>query len=169
MKKRYNQRHKPIHFNVGDYVYLRLWKAYNIPTNKSTTRKLGQAYAGRFRMLERVGRLAYRLDLPSAMKLHNVISVELLEPAPKDVRDEGNPVLTVDDRFPEQQDRFDVEAILDKRVRAVGRSRKPVTFYLIRWKNAGPEHDEWVHERNAVGAEEKIADFEQQQATAAEH
>lgn len=33
-------------------------------------------------------------------------------------------------------------------------------YYLIRWKGLGPQHDEWVHERNAVGAEEKIAKFE---------
>lgn len=70
----------------------------------------------------------------------------------------------MDDRFPEDTDRFDVEAILDKQIRHLGRTRKPVPYYLIRWKGLGPQHDEWVHERNAVGAEEKIAEFERSRA-----
>jgi hypothetical protein len=53
----------------------------------------------------------------------------------------------------EEQDLFGVEAILDKKVSLCGRNRKPVTFYLIRWKGVGPEHDEWVHKKNTIGAE----------------
>jgi hypothetical protein len=154
IKKRYDQRHKPVHFSVADQVYLRLWKGYNIPANNLVSRKLGQQYVGPLRVLERISRLAYRLKLPPSLK--NVH----LEPAPVDVRDAGDHMPTTDDRFPTERDRFDVEAILDKKIRLCGRNRKPVTFYLIRWKNAGPEHDEWVHKRNAVGAENLISEFE---------
>jgi hypothetical protein len=55
---------------------------YTIPVNDAISRKLGQQYAGLFTVAERVGRLAYKLDLPPTWKVHPVISVQHLEPAP---------------------------------------------------------------------------------------
>lgn len=52
--------------------------------NAILSRKLGQQYAGLFTILERVGRLAYKLDLPPSWRVHNVISIQHLEPAPKE-------------------------------------------------------------------------------------
>ncbi|KAJ6043163.1 uncharacterized protein N7446_001359 [Penicillium canescens] len=67
IKKYYDRKHTPKHFCVGDKVLLRLGRGYDIPVNQ---------YAGRFTVLERVGRLAYRLDLPGTWKrVHPVISV----------------------------------------------------------------------------------------------
>ncbi|KAJ6090307.1 hypothetical protein N7486_009122 [Penicillium sp. IBT 16267x] len=47
-----------------------------------------------------------------------------------------------------------------KMVELRGRYRTPVTLYLIKWEGLGHEHDEWVRERDAVGAEELIQEFE---------
>ncbi|KAJ5398575.1 hypothetical protein N7465_009064 [Penicillium sp. CMV-2018d] len=64
MKEYYDRTHQPKHFAVGDKVLLRFWKGYNIPINDAYTKELGQQYAGCFTVLERIGRLAYRLPLP---------------------------------------------------------------------------------------------------------
>ena len=162
MKRQYDARHTPRHFSVGDKVLLRIGRGYNIPTNALISRKLGQQYAGLFTVLERVGRLAYRLDLPSAWKVHPVISVQHLEPAPfPDPFDrEAQDLLpTFDERFPNDTDRHDVAKVLDVRHRRIGRYRTPTTEYLIQWENMPIEQAEWVKERDAVGAEEKIAEF----------
>ena len=82
MKEYYDQHYRPIYFNVGDTVKLRLHKGYNVPGVKS--HKLGPQFCGPFEVIERIGQLVYRIKLPDNMKIHNVISVVMLEPCPKD-------------------------------------------------------------------------------------
>ncbi|OQE32977.1 hypothetical protein PENFLA_c001G01351 [Penicillium flavigenum] len=84
MKQRYDQRHTPMFFSTGDYVYLRLAQGaepgYILPS-RHVTRKLTQRHV-KCRVLERVGCLAYRLQLPPELAgAHPVISVQRLEGA----------------------------------------------------------------------------------------
>jgi len=44
-------------------------------------KKFGGQYAGPFKITERIGRLAYRLELPQNWKINDVISIDHLEPA----------------------------------------------------------------------------------------
>lgn len=81
MKRHYDSKHKPIFFNIGDYISLRLHRGYNIPGLSERNVKIEQQFAGPFKIIERVGQLAYRLELPPAMKVHPVISIAHLEPA----------------------------------------------------------------------------------------
>ncbi|KAJ5752832.1 hypothetical protein N7520_008426 [Penicillium odoratum] len=147
MKRRFDSAHRPIHFKVGDYVLLKLGDGYNIPANHRLPTKLGQRYVGRFRVLKRIGRLAYKLDLPSDWKIHPVISVAHLEPAPPGddpwerpqtvAVDTHDP--TFDARFPDEKELYDVQEILRKRTRLhPGRLPKSgirgsSTEYLLRW------------------------------------
>ena len=48
---------------VGDWVMLKLHKGYSIPSSAGITKKLTQQYIGPFCLLEKVGRLAYKLDV----------------------------------------------------------------------------------------------------------
>ncbi|KAJ5181998.1 hypothetical protein N7449_012145 [Penicillium cf. viridicatum] len=145
-------------------VLLRIGRGYNIPINDAISRKLGQQYTGLFTVIERVDRLAYRLQRPPTWKIYPVISVQHLEPAPSpdpfDREAADDPEPTYDERFPDDTDRHDVVAILDVRVRH-RRYRTPVTEYLIQWQGEPREQAQWVKERDAVGAEEKIAEFEE--------
>ena len=50
-------------------------------------KKIGEQYAGLFRVLEKVGRLAYKLELLSGWKIHLVFSIahlKLVEDLKKD-------------------------------------------------------------------------------------
>ena len=76
----YDQSHKPLDLAVGQYVLLRLHKGYHIPS--VTSRKLGAQRVGPFKIIEKIGGLAYRLELPPHWRIHPVISVTHLEPAP---------------------------------------------------------------------------------------
>lgn len=167
MKEQYDRGHQHISFEVGDYVYIRLFKGYNIAANAGLPKKIAQQYAGPFRVLARVGRLAYRLDLPASWNIHPVLSVAMLEPAPKISdpfnRDRNNAQPTHDERFPEDADRFNVERIMAKRVRRIGRARHEYTEYLVRWEGFDGSHDEWIRQEELDGAAEMIQQFEDRQ------
>ena len=162
MKEQYDKRHQPMHFEKGDKVLLRLHKGYNVPANKRLSRKLGQQFAGPFEVLQRVGRVAYRLDFPSKLKIHPVVSISQLEPFEEDPhgRWPDKPGPTIDEDFPEDGDRYEVERIVDRKVQLLGRKRKPVIKYLVRWKGYGSEDDWWLTKEQLEGAEDLVEGYD---------
>lgn len=140
MKEYYDSHHQPIFFNVGDLVKLRLHRGYEVP---GVSKKIGQQFVGPFKVLERIGRLAYRLQLPPTMRIHDVVSVAQLEPTtdpasdPYERRPPPPPTTVVDNGS-------DIERLIRKRSRHIGRSKTKLVEYLVRWKARGPEHDAWM-------------------------
>lgn len=57
----------PRHFcPTGDYFYLRLGHGYETQQSSVMPPKLAPRYVGRFKVVQLVGRLAYKLDLPQS-------------------------------------------------------------------------------------------------------
>ncbi|KAJ5675356.1 hypothetical protein N7462_008253 [Penicillium macrosclerotiorum] len=174
MKLYYDTHHKAIHFRVGDWVYIKLGAGYDIVANRQNIpRKLAQRYVGRFQIRERVGKLAYRLNLPLHWGIHPVISVAHLEAAPQGEdpwarRPADTHEPTFDARFPDET-RYDVDRILAKQIRkAPGRPRRDGTvtyrtYYLVRWAGQSAKEDCWITADEAVGAEDLIQEFEDSQ------
>lgn len=100
-------------------------------------------------MVERVGRLAYKLQLPPTMsRIHPVISIAHLEPAHPPQADpfqrapSEQPILADDgsiNRLP--------QALLNKREMR-RRNGGVFTQYLVRYQGLGAEYDQWVMDRN---------------------
>src|SRR5204862_7141015 len=80
MKYYYDRCHTATFLAPGDYALLRLHKGYDLPSELNS--KLSQQYAGPFKVLEKVGHLAYRLQLPDHWQIHDVFTIAQLEPAP---------------------------------------------------------------------------------------
>ena len=75
----------------GDWALLRLHRGYNILS--ATNRKLDQQYAGPFEVLERIGRLAYRLKISDHWKILDVFTIAQLVPDPEPGSDPyGRPI-----------------------------------------------------------------------------
>ena len=73
MKKYYDLKQKPKNFKVGNFVNLCLHRGYQFPVIKYI--EIGPQLIGPFKITKRIGKLVYRLDLPTHIKIHDVISI----------------------------------------------------------------------------------------------
>nr|GEZ87393.1 hypothetical protein [Tanacetum cinerariifolium] len=129
-------KRKPMEFQVGDKVMLKVspWKGV---VRFGKREKLNPRYVGPFNVLERVGDVAYKLDLPEELsKVHNTFHVSNLKKCHADeplaVPLDG---LHVDDKL-----HFDEEPveIMDREVKRLKRSQIPLV--KVRWNSKrGPE------------------------------
>lgn len=86
-KEHYNRSHKPLFMKVGDWAMIKFHKGYSILLSVGVIKKLIQQYVGPFRIVKRVGRLAYKLDVSNDWKNHLVFSITQLELAPSPAED----------------------------------------------------------------------------------
>ena len=123
---------------VGDHTYLKLQPCrQHSLKNQNVPHKLSPRFYGPFRFLEKVGSIAYKLDLPAGTAIHDTFHVSQLKlcpnpPAspstlPQYLQDVGTP------REPEK--------ILEKKM--VNRKNKAVTKVLVQWKGSSPEQATW--------------------------
>jgi hypothetical protein len=148
MKERFDTAHQPLQLKPGDWAFITLHHGYKIPGQGNP--KFSQQRTGPFVVREVYGKgNAYKLDLPDHWKIHPVISVEHLEPAPAPSADPferptpDHPPAIDDDAHADQ---WLVEKLLDRRIRRIGRYRKEITEYLVQWRGYGAEWNQWLRE-----------------------
>jgi hypothetical protein len=158
-KEYYDQRHRPITMDVGDMACIKLHKGYNLPGHPN--HKLTEQRTTPLRIKRRVGRLAYELELPPNWKIHPVISVTHLEPAPKVLdpfrrpRSDGQePVDNVEGDTDEWKS-YELERIVDHRF--YGRHRK--LEYLVKFKGWSNAHNDWYPEELLANAQELVDEY----------
>ncbi|GJR89348.1 putative reverse transcriptase domain-containing protein [Tanacetum coccineum] len=129
-------RRKPMEFNVGDMVMLKVspWKGV-IRFGKRG--KLSPRYVGPFKIIERIGPVAYRLELPEKLRgIHNTFHVSNLK---KCLADE-NLVIPLEEIQLDDKLHFIEEPveIMDREVKQLKQSRIPIV--KVRWNSRrGPE------------------------------
>ncbi|GJX94610.1 hypothetical protein Tco_0349196 [Tanacetum coccineum] len=135
-------RRKPMEFQVGDMVMLKVspWKGV-IRFGKHG--KLSLRYIGPFKIIERIGLVAYKLELPDKLHgIHNTFHVSNLK---KCLADE-NLVIPLDEIQLDDKLHFIEEPveIMDREVKQLKQSRIPIV--KVRWNSRrGPEYT-WERE-----------------------
>ena len=79
MKMQENKKRHDFQLEVGDLVLLKLqpYRQHSVSLRKN--QKLGMHFFGPFEVVERVGQVAYKLELPEVAHIYPVFHISLLE------------------------------------------------------------------------------------------
>ena len=136
----YDARHKPESFEEGSYVLL---STQNLRM-KGTPSKLRRRFAGPFKIIQRVGNQAYKLQLPDSWRIHNVFHVSLLKrwiaQHYRTAEATAQPELDLDLDQPKE---FEVEKIIRKRRVLKRNGRLSHYEYLTMWTGYPIEEATW--------------------------
>jgi hypothetical protein len=135
-----------VQYEVGEEVML---STMNLSMKMQGTSKLLPRFIGPFKVTKRIGTVAYRLDLPPELKIHNVFHVSLLKQYKPGGRKASKPLPILVDGVPE----FEVETILRHRRR--GKTKQ----YYIKWLGYGEEYNSWEPECNVRHCPERINEY----------
>ncbi|KAF5781372.1 putative nucleotidyltransferase, Ribonuclease H [Helianthus annuus] len=132
-----DKRRKPLEFQVGDRVLLKVspWKGV---VRFGKRGKLNPRYVGPFEIIEKIGKVAYKLNLPAELgAVHNVFHVSNLK---KCLLDETLIIplkeLTIDEQLHFVEEPVE---ITDRDVKALKHKRIPLV--RVRWNSKrGPEY-----------------------------
>jgi hypothetical protein len=137
-----NKRRRPLQFEVGDHVYLKVSPMKDMK-RFGVKGKLSPRYIGPFPILEKCGKVAYKLELsPSLVGGHDIFHISQLKKclkAPVDVVLPEVAPLEMDLTYPEHPIK-----ILDQKSRVI--RRKTIKFYKFQWSNHMEEEAIWDSE-----------------------
>jgi hypothetical protein len=142
MKKYADLKRTERQFAVGDLAYLKMQPYRETALGLRNALKLSSKYYGPFRILKKVGNVAYQLQLPEGTLLHDVFHVNQLKRhlGPKAVPNPKLPLLTPDGKV-----KIAPLAVLQYRQipRSAGEYDIPVPQWLIHWENLTPAEATW--------------------------
>lgn len=134
MKAQADGKRREVEYSVGDRVFLKLRPYRQTTVGHKRNEKLSPRFYGPFEVIERIGKVAYKLQLPATASIHPVFHVsqlkqvvgdqQVLTELPGDLATEVSPVL------------------LPERVLS-SRDRLGITEWLIKWVGLPEEEATW--------------------------
>lgn len=138
MEQKANAHRRELQLQIGDLVLVRLQPHRQISVAKRASQKLAKRYYGPFRVSERIGAVAYKLQLPEGCKVHPVFHISALKPYV------GNSAVYVASLPPDTIDNKPVStpiAILaDRFILKQGKKHYQI---LVQWSGCAPENSTW--------------------------
>jgi hypothetical protein len=137
-----DKRRRPLEFEVGDHVYLRVSPMKGV-RRFAFKGKLALHYISPYPIIDKYGSLSYQVELPSKPSgVHNVFHVSQLKRCLKRLID-----VVIEDTIPLEPDLTCKEystKILDQQDRVT--RNKTTQFYKVQWNDHSEDAATWEHE-----------------------
>ena len=151
-----NEKRTELTFDVGEQVLLSSANVTEDNQSNRPSRKLAPSFISPYTILECVGPVAYKLDLPPTLPIHPTIHISRLRPYSdplsfdplRPTPPQPPPVIVADN--PE----WEIEEILDKRI------KRKRTEYLVKWTGYDDKDNTWVLLKDMDNAMELVKEFE---------
>lgn len=140
-----NMSRRDVSFELGDEVML----STAILRKWDRAPKLLPKYVGPYKIIKVVSPVAYELDLPATMRIHNVFHISKLkayqESSDVQFPDRDQQVRPAPEIVDEENE-WEVEQIMNKKTR--NRRTGPKTYYLVKWKGYPISESTWEPEEH---------------------
>ena len=134
MKQQAYQHRNERSFEVGDWVFLRLKPYKQVSLKQSKKDK----YYGPYKVLQKIGTMAYKVELLASSRIHPIFHVSSL----KKVIGDKIPVQTILLELDEEEKIIlDPEVVTETRIYQL--RNRSISKYLIKWKNLPTEDSTW--------------------------
>ncbi|KAJ4786652.1 polyprotein [Rhynchospora pubera] len=133
MKTGYDRSHRDVSYSVGQWVLLRLNHRIAVGICHKANAKLAPRFYGPYKIVDRVGEVAYRLELPANARIHDVFHVSFLKPF------SGTPPATLLPLPPMQNGHVIREPSAVTNIRQQGNHIE----VLVEWKNHDKSDASW--------------------------
>lgn len=124
-------------FDVGMWVYVKLQPHRQVTIRLQKYTKLSAKYYGPFLIVERIGPVAYKLQLPSTSSIHPVFHVSQL----KRCKGHDHKIGALPTCNSEGLLSLELVAILDRKLGKL--NNKPAVYLLVQWANQSVEDATW--------------------------
>ncbi|KAA0050296.1 reverse transcriptase [Cucumis melo var. makuwa] len=159
MKKWADKKRRPKEYEIGEKVLVKLLLNQFKPLRK-VHKGLVRRYEGPFSIIERVGKAAYKVELPQKLKIHNIFHVSMLKPFHEDQEDPN--------RSETSQAPTGVVTEFDKKIKEILAERKirrrgvpSYSEYLILWEGLSESEASWEHEDVLWQFQQEIEKFKE--------
>lgn len=133
-----DSKRREVSYAVGDYVFLKLQPYRQLSVAVRRYLKLAHKYFGPYKIVERIGAVAYKLELPTGSLIHPVFHASLLK---KKVGSKHQITTELPKIGAEGQ--FLVYPVKVLQIRMVKKSNAAVAQWLIQWSHSVPEDASW--------------------------
>ena len=139
---------------MDSWVYVKLQPYRQSSVSGAKFHKLAKRFYGPFRVIERMGPVAYKLDLPSGAKIHNVFHCSVLK------AHVGSPPTTIDQLPPDSYaNNLLVIPLTILRFKTSMVNGVPTRFALVQWQGLSPDNtswEEWSTLQSIYNLEDKV-------------
>jgi hypothetical protein len=138
MKQQADQGHSEREFVEGDQVFLHLQPYKKTSLKSQHCQKLAPKFYGPYRILKRVGSMAYQLEFPSHSKIHPVFHVSFLK---KVIDTKCHTQTSLPELDEEGSIWLQPQAVLDQHEHRL--HQHTIKEVLVQWKDTQPEDATW--------------------------
>ena len=129
-------------FEVGDLLFLRIQPYRYSSLNKSGIEKLKPIFYGPYRVIRRVGEVAYELELPEGNRIHNVFHVSFLKKV-------VGQLINTSEELPPLDEEGQLELVPEEILEFIERKLRSrvIRECLVRWRGLPVEDATWESDK----------------------